>query len=255
VKFTGLAAGLLLAGSAASLFAGVDFDVVCNGDTVGSVSVDSNGSGAIVGGFTSSVGGPPPTVAAAAAACDQDHFNWYQIVVSDNHPPKDANGNVLNPPYVDPPPGGYSNQWADALPWYWDEYPAPAGTANYDPDLQLSAQVTGDMLNFSDAPNGSAGTSLEFETWLVSVNADGSLDGFFDGFSWDWTNADPLAGNVVSNIQLIDGPPTEEEYEDLIGGFLTSVPEPSTWVLMVGALAGLAVGVRLRTPSGPEARG
>jgi hypothetical protein len=251
---TGL--GFLIGGAVTSAFAApIEFDVQCGGAIVGSVSIDvgtnANGSEGLTGGFTSTVGGPPPTIAAAAAACNQDHFNWYQVVTADNNPPNDANGNQLAPPYVDPPPGGYGApdlQWGDALPWYWDEYAPPAGTPGYDPNLQLSANVNGDTLNFEDFPGGAAGTNLEFSTWLVSVNADGSLDDFFDiGFSWDWSNS--TGNGVVSNLDYINRGPNDSEYADLIGGFLTSVPEPSSWLLMAGALAGLAVGVRRRAQS------
>src|SRR3954452_22555066 len=39
------------------------------------------------GDFTSSGGEPPPPLAAAATACEEDHFNWFQVVTADNHPP------------------------------------------------------------------------------------------------------------------------------------------------------------------------
>jgi hypothetical protein len=245
--------GILIGGGVTSAFAApIEFDVECGGNVVGSVSIDvgtnSKGSEGLTGGFTSTVGGPPPTIAAAAAACNQDHFNWYQVVTADNNPPNDAAGNALTPPYVDVPPGGYSGnalQWGDALPWYWDEYPAPAGTPGYDPGFQLSANVNGDKLNYEDFPGGAAGTDLEFSTWLVSVNADGSLDDFFDiGFSWDWSNS--TGNGVVSNLDYINNGPTDADYADIIGGFASKVPEPSSWILMAGALAGLGMGVRRR---------
>jgi hypothetical protein len=221
--------------------------VNCGDTVVGNISVDVSGTG-ISGGFKSSVGGPPATLAAAAAACHEDHFNWYQIVTADNFPPKDAKGNqipVPPPAYVDPPPGGYSDQWADNVPWYWDETRPPAGTSNFDPALQLSAQTTADTLKFSDFPGGQAGTNLSFKTWLVSLKADSSFDSFHQGFSWNWSNASGTG--VVSGITSLGANvfPTDAEYKNIIGGFAKAVPEPGTFVLLAVGL--LLVASRYRT--------
>jgi hypothetical protein len=201
--------------------------VICNGNPVGSISVDvSPGGTGITGSFTSTVGGPPPTLGAAAAACGEHHFNWFQVVTADNMPPNDANGNPLMPPYIDPPPGGYSFQWADNVPWYWDEHAPPPGTPNFDPALLLSAQSAGAVLNFADFPGGTPGTNLSFRTWLVSLNADSSLHSFHGGFSWNWSNA--TGSNVATPPQLINGGPGANDYDNLLRGFNSSVPEPYT---------------------------
>lgn len=206
---------------------------------VGNITVNAGGGG-VSGGFTSTVGGPPPTLAAAAAACGEDHFNWYQIVTADNKPPKDAGGNqipVPPPAYVDPPPGGYSNQWADQLPWYWDETKPAPGTPNYDPNLQLSAQTTADTLKFSDFPGGAANTNLSFATWLVSLNADGSFHSWHEGFTWDWSNASGTgtASNITSLGKGVF--PTDAQYKNIIKGFATAVPLPaSVWLFGSGML-------------------
>lgn len=234
---------LVLACAADPLTIGVN----CGGNQVGTISVQVSASGAgITGGFTSTVGGPPATLAAAAAACGENHFNWYQVVTADNKVPNDSHGNPVNPPYVDPPPGGYSNQWADSLPWYWDEYAPPAGTPNFDANLLLSNQTGLTTLNFSDFPGGAAGTNLSFVTFLVSLNADSSFHAFEGGFSWTWSNSTGSA--VATAPQLIQGgAPTDAQYRNIIGGFNTSIPEPSSMVLFAsGALSLFGYKIRRR---------
>lgn len=248
VRILKLTSYVLLCGICTYAYAApVVIPINCNGNPVGNISVDVSGdSTGVTGGFTSTVGGPPATLAAAAAACGEDHFNWYQIVTADNKPPKDAGGNqipVPPPAYVDPPPGGYSNQWADNLPWYWDETQPAAGTPNYDPGLQLSAQTTADTLKFSDFPGGAAGTNLSFATWLVSLNADGSFHSWHEGFTWDWSNA--TGNDVASNVTALGNGvfPTNAQYANIIGGFATAVPLPSSlWLLG----SGMMLLVRLR---------
>src|SRR5262245_47403914 len=102
----------------------------CSGNFVGSIDVNVNADmDGVTGEFRSETGGPPNTLAAAAAACGEDHFNWYQIV-SGVHPLIPGGG-----PQVDPQPGGQGGQWADMVPWYWDEVSPPAGTPGFDPGL------------------------------------------------------------------------------------------------------------------------
>lgn len=172
------------------------------------VNVSADGSG-VVGGFTSTYPSPPPpdakpSLAAAAAYMGEDHFNWFQVVLADNDPPTDAAGNPLTPPYIDPPPGGYPGQWGDDLPWYWDEgtppKPGDPGFQDYDPAYDRTSQEVDtnndaviDKLNFADFPNGPVPTNLEFVTFLVSLNADGSLHSLHGGFTWTWSN-DPTGG-------------------------------------------------------------
>ena len=82
--------------------------ISCGGVLVGGVVVvpvtglGSNGS--MEGVFHSLVTEPgqpsnsPTSLNAAAAACGEDHFNWYQVVTSDNNPPRGGDGNPLIPP-------------------------------------------------------------------------------------------------------------------------------------------------------------
>lgn len=231
-------AGLALAVTAIAVMApcsafALSIDVNCNGMKVGAISVDSNGSG-ISGGFTSTVGGPPATLGAAAQACGEDHFNWYQVRVGGGEPPPAANGVKPTIPFVDPPPGGWNYGWADNLPWYWDEYGPkdgknPDGTA-YDNGYLLKNQVTKDTLKFSDYP---AGSDKVFNTWLVSLNADGSFHDWHEGFSWEYSKTN----NTVSNIKALTASPTDAQYKNIIGGFASSVPEPwSASLALVGLM-------------------
>ena len=99
------------------------------------------------------------------------------------------------------------------------------------------------MLNFYDAPGGPNGLSLSFKTWLVSLNADGSLHSFHTGFSWDYSipadgslinGARGAASNIVSlgdEWFTAPNPPTAAEYNNIIGGFATAVPLPSALFL------------------------
>jgi hypothetical protein len=210
-------------------------DVNCNGNKVGAITVNALGVGkGISGGFTSSTGNPA-SLAAAATACKEDHFNWYQVVTADNGKAVDASGNKLTAPYVDPPPGGYNFQWADNLPWYWDETTAPKGAKNVDPSYYLSNQVTKDTLKFFDNPTSSG--NISFSTWLVSVNADGSFQGFDGGFMWDYITAN----KDVENLKVIAGNPPDKYFKDIIGGFATKIPEPSSMLTTITGLLGLVL--------------
>jgi PEP-CTERM motif-containing protein len=212
-----------------------------NPNAIGEINVNPSGTG-ISGGFTSFVPAGTPSLAGAAAACGEHHYNWYQIVTADNQPPPG-----ITPPYVDPPPGGYplafDPTWADALPWYYDEYapnPVPPGR-NVDNALQLSSRTHPNLLDFADFPGGGNGLNLSFKTWLVSLNADGSLHEFDSGFSWNFSI--PAAGgpgSVTNIVSLGDEwftdphPPTTGEYNNIIRGFAASIPEPSSLFLMIG---------------------
>lgn len=207
--------------------------VNCNGNRVGTIDVNPVRSG-ISGGFMSTTGSPA-TLAAAARACNETQFNWYQVVTADNGRARNAAGMRLTAPYVDPPPGGYNDQWADNLPWYYDMTPAPAGAPNVDPALQLAANTTANTLNFSDFPM-SAG-NISFSTWLVSLNANGSFQSFDGGFTWRYNTAN----NNVDMLMAAAGNPPAALYANIIGGFATQIPEPSTWALLLAGFAGIVV--------------
>ena len=188
------------------------------------VEVSPDGTG-IVGGFNAI-----PSLAAAAAANNEDHFNWHQVVVSDNNPPNDADGNPLVPPYNDPPAGGYgppSTQWADDLPWYWDEGDDPAPTTpGWDDGYNLDDNTTENSLGFTDFPWDAPGTNLEFNTWLVSLNADGSLHSYHGGFAWTWSRPAVGADAVAAAGRNIFPPGLFGQVPAIIGPIPPPMPRP-----------------------------
>ena len=209
--------------------------ISCGMTQVGTITVNAQGVDmGISGGFTSTTGNPP-TLAAAAAACNETQFNWYQIVTADNGKAQNAAGQFLTAPYVDPPPNGYNYLWADNLPWYWNMTNPPNDAENVDPAFGLGNQTTADTLNFEDNPSSSG--NISFTTWLVSLNADGSLQGFDAGFTWEYNTTT----GQVQDIEEYLEEPTDPQYADLVGGFAKAIPEPATWVLMIAGFAGLFV--------------
>jgi hypothetical protein len=224
--------------------------VFCSGQQVGEIdvapAVSPTGVPGLAGGFQSSVldVNGAPTLAAAAEWCGEDHFNWLQVVISDNQPPPG-----LTPPYIDPAPGGYDPgfdpTWADDLPWLYDEYlPTPAQNPGGRPvelGLQLSSATnTGDYLEYFDYPEGNPGLAMTFLVFLVSLNDDSSLDSFHPGFSW---SVDPTGVHLISPLNRRPAP---AEFDDIVGGFATSIPEPTPRALLLSALLGAGALLRPR---------
>ena len=148
-------------------------------------SDDSQGlSGNFTVTATDNVGNPLSIDALEKELC-QANFTWYQKVVEDSNPPKDSNNVILTAPYTDPPPNGYSDQWADSAPWYWDEAAQPA-TDNRDwgEHYLLKKNVKGSTLHYEDWPGGPAGTKVKFQTFLISSCSDSSAYVVLDGFYW-----------------------------------------------------------------------
>jgi hypothetical protein len=251
--FLAITAGLLFS---ASLASALTIPVVCGTNTVGVINVNAinqgNTNNGVSGSFTT-IPNPPyaGSLAAAAALCGEDHFNWYQVVIADNQPPTNYAGQPLTAPYVDVPPGGYAtnfdNTWGDNLPWYYDEGPTNIGPGQVlRPGLLLSANTTADTLNFGDFPGGGNGLSLTFNTWLVSLNADSSFHEFEGGFTWGFDISTNGIRNATAPTVLAGGP-TAAQYQNIIGGFATSVPEPTTMALFAFGTLAFTLAVRRKT--------
>ncbi|MHC4718414.1 MAG: PEP-CTERM sorting domain-containing protein [Planctomycetota bacterium] len=250
--------GLLVAALVLALAApasALTIPVMHEGQQVGTITanVSPDGKG-VIADFTSSVGGPPPTLDAAAQQMGEHHFNWGQVVLEDSDPPNDADGNPLVPPYLDPPPGGYENQWADNLPWYWDETEPPdPKPATWEPGYGLSDNTESDKLNFEDYPWGAPGLHLKFGTFLISCNADGSLHSIHEGFTWTWDRPESgggLDGSLNRNIydefvpfvgqQIFILGPADPSVAGGLFGPAVVIPEPATLALMGAGLLALA---------------
>jgi hypothetical protein len=232
---------------------GLMIDVLdSSGNKVGFIDVDVHpDGGGVQGWFQSTVGQPKPSLDAAAQQCGEHHFNWFQVVVADSNPP-----DGLEPPYIDPPQGGLGGQWADGLPWYWDEEVPddPLNTPGFDPIFQLGSQLDKsdpdpeapfDQLRYEDFPQDAPGTEVTFVTWLVSLNEDGSVHSYHGGFTWTWEAEEGGGGGggrelywgTTYGAATLDPTPLSGDqawyYHNLL------VPEPSTFVMLavVGLLA------------------
>lgn len=170
-------------------------DVVNN-----SVTHAVSGGTAITATFTPNLG---LNLQQAAQYCGFKDFDWQQTITSAPLPSpffQVGNPNPLStpPPFLDPPPGGYTYE----LPNGDHSYPF-----YYDPNSgELASHETTNVLSFFDAPadpclpggnsigvpgcNGSnapAGSYLGFTTHLVGILADGSPVDLGIGFSWTST--------------------------------------------------------------------
>ena len=231
----------------------IDFDVFGNGENVGTVHIELKPKGAsfgLTGMFSvtkENDQGDALSIEELEAFPGQDHLNWFQKVTLDTHPPKDADGNDIVPPYIDPPINGYSDQWADDIPWYFDEFERPAGEArDWNIDFLLESNVDGSILKYFDFPSDSVvGTTLDFVTFLVSDYGNESYS-VLGGFSWS-TLTEKNEGTVFTTVtSLIAGANFLQEYAGEIHTEFgwTLVPEPST-ILMLGlSLLGFSMGGR-----------
>jgi hypothetical protein len=98
--------------------------------------------------------GDAGTLGAAAAALGGHHFNWYQLVITDDAPPNATSGEYttaistltvgapLTVPRIDPPSGGTGQTsssadngiYADDKPWLWNEVQVGPGAFSDDQD-------------------------------------------------------------------------------------------------------------------------
>lgn len=215
------------------------------------------------------------TLAETAALGGYDHFNWVQTVVADPY----ANVNFgLSTPYVDPPPGGYYNDFlSDHLPFYWDEEGDPFNpvTCTFITDRFRSCHQSPffdplalDFLDQPTEPKLRSGERLEFTTSLVGIPiAGGGLD-VLNTFTWssDYTGSsgrvsrtlDPngfetggIGGvfDVRADIPVEDLPLDVRRLLVDLGARnvpLGTVPEPSSLGLWIAGLAWLAAAQRRR---------
>ena len=112
-------------------------------------------------------------------------FNWFQIVTQDSDPKNDSNGNLLTPPYIDPPRNGYDDLWADDRPWYLDEFSKPRNDPRFwDPGGLLDNNVFGSRLTFRDSPGNYIGEQTDFATFLIASDPQNKNYDFLGGFEW-----------------------------------------------------------------------
>lgn len=125
------------------------------------------------------------------------HFNWLQVVLDPGRPPLpvDAAGLPRNPPFLDPPVGGYQGDRkpADALPWFLDEttYVPKTDDMNiHNPNITLS-----NVLRWYASPYSAAvPDAWQYDTVLVLINDCTGQYEPLGGFHWTATfpaQADP----------------------------------------------------------------
>lgn len=228
-----------MAGIAQAALAPIQMVVNAKGEDVGTIDIkvesgvwpapNSDREG-VTGGFTvtkKKPDGTTMTLDELETFLGQDHLNWFQKVTADTHPPKDASGNQLTVPYVDPPSGGYDGGPAeDAIPWYLTE---PG---------ELPNGATTSTLPFSDGPQDShVGWQASFATFLVSDYGDKTYQ-VLGGATWTAKRG----ADGKTDITALDKDATfTDEFTAEISEFgWSEVPEPATLVLVTfGMLAGL----------------
>jgi hypothetical protein len=210
---------------------------------------------------------PPGGLMAAAEALDYIGFDWQQTITNWPNPDLHKFGGALltpvpnpNPPYLDPPLGGYNYNpcggkapgasAAAAYPFYF----APTGPSSN--CWSLAANETSNTLSFADEPMDhelaaaeiAAGNIPKFTTELVGI-----LPGYIPGpelFEWTWDTT--YNGTVASASILVSTSANSPYLNPGFGGTPGShatiltingvpVPEPPALLLLAsGVLAMLA---------------
>jgi hypothetical protein len=158
---------------------------------------------------------------------------------------KDANGNNLNSPHVDPPSGGYQGTPDDNKPPYW--------TAN---ERKAAILNNANCFTFSDGPQTS-GNLRHFELFLVDIY--GNQIQIKAGLNWGiYRNASGGAEKFPVTPHVYNGNNYPNDLDNVVNhdfpGWhvaklttLTPMVLPVATLLLVLALMGLAIWVLSRT--------
>jgi hypothetical protein len=203
------------------------FSVGVNGKALGEIALevhrDLRGSQGLEGAFTPT-GMTLPALLGYLGDNEQDrkaptHLNWLQVLTRSTLPPPNPQA-----PFIDPIIGGFSKQWADNLPWYFDEEPAP------DPlpvgkeygAFALQEQTTGSQLKYIDYVVGHPiGTEFSFQTFLVADYGDKTYRPLGDGFQWS-VKVEPARARPDLGLTKIQDQPTKVEYNPSLFDSLVS---------------------------------
>ena len=123
VKLGGLATLINVLNPLSTSGAQISFDVIVKNEILGSIDVNSINNNATLRsqfGVTKNNW----SLAKLASELGVNHFNWLQIIVNNSSP-----SYYFPQTFIDPQLGGQATLWADNIPWYLDEVPAPAAIA------------------------------------------------------------------------------------------------------------------------------
>jgi hypothetical protein len=262
----------------------LSIDVACIGEDcdshpIGEVVVGTNGAGIStnLGDIKAEFTHNQVDFETAAEICCAGHFNWLNIVRSGTpagstpDDPDQAGQQNQTFPWVDPLPGGNLgfgfNLHDDNLPYYWSEQTLANGPGAADDVVEeVSLNTAGSTLSYFDHPTNSAGTTWNFETYLVAVAGPvGDLVRkkfqVIAGFSWTFTDINNANdnGEIISNLMEIpvnmaslpaliadlNGVLDRHDgFEDWTIMKNICIPEPSTFALLF--VLGLAAASRRR---------
>lgn len=111
-----------------------------------------------------------------------DRYRWINVVLEDPKGITDYDGNKLQTPYIDPPPGGFKYGRADNDKYYWDNDDCEYCRTRY----KASFNRDGNKYEFQDYPNDhrlKPGQKIKFRTCIVDTyNNDKELS----CVKWNW---------------------------------------------------------------------